>query len=227
VNKDEREGAACMGVLSEEIVKKIRNAAEKNNTTRFTVIFSLYILLLSRFANQEDISCSIINAGRDYEGLIDIVGFFVNAVLFRTRVEYDERFNDFLQRVHTEVLEVSQHQAYPLERVCEDLKMRYPDIPVSFNMLNIGDTDKREKPGMDESPHIPDISDIKFDIELYIVEYKNTIDIIWTYRKNMFHRDSIDFLMKDYIELVEFFSRNPGESYKAYKLSKRKESIWE
>ncbi len=227
VNKDEGEGAACKGVLSEEIVKKIRNVAEKNNTTLFTVIFSLYILLLSRFAHQEDISCSIINAGRDHEALGDIVGFFVNAVLFRTRVEYDECFNDFLQRVHTEVLEVSQHQAYPLERVCEDLKMRYPDIPVSFNMLNIGDTHKMEKPGLDESPHIPDISDVKFDIELYITQYKNAIDIIWTYRKNMFHPDSIDFLMKDYIELVEFFSRNPGESYKAYKLSKRKESIWE
>jgi len=227
VNKDEKEGAACKGVLSEEIVKKIRNVAEKNNTTLFTVIFSLYILLLSRFAHQEDISCSIINAGRDHEALGDIVGFFVNAVLFRTRVEYDECFNDFLQRVHTEVLEMSQHQAYPLERVCEDLRMRYPDIPVSFNMLNIGDTHKMKKPNIDELPHIPDISDVKFDIELYIAEYKNAIDIIWTYRKNMFHPDSIDFLMKDYIELVEFFSRNPDESYKAYKLSKRKESIWE
>ncbi len=227
VNKDEREGAACVGVLSEEIVKKIRNVAEKNNTTLFTVIFSLYILLLSRFADQEDISCSIINAGRDHEALGNIVGFFVNAVLFRTRVEYDEPYNDFLQRVHRDVLEVSQHQAYPLELVCEDLKMRYPDIPVSFNMLNIGDTNKMEKPGIDESPHIPGISDVKFDIELYIAEYKNAIDIIWTYRKNMFHPDSIDFMMKEYIELVEFFSRNPGESYKAHKLSKRKESIWE
>jgi fengycin family lipopeptide synthetase D len=217
-------------MLDEDTLLKLRQIAETNSTTLFTVIFSLYVLLLSRFADREnrrDVMCSIINAGRDHEALADVVGFFVNAVLFKTPVDYEEPFNRFLGRVHNGVLEAFQHQAYPLELVCEDLKMRYPDLPVSFNMLNLGDTHSMKKPGGDDAPQIPDISDIKFDVELYIVEYKNALDIIWTYRKNMFTPGSIDFLMQEYIKLTSFFAGNPGKNYKALKLEKKKETIWE
>jgi non-ribosomal peptide synthetase component F len=167
-------------------------------------------------------------SGREQHALLQkIIGFFVTSVVFKMQVDHDKHFEDFLRQVHQDFMETFQHQGYPLELVCDDLKTRYPDIPVCFNMLNI--QDKTDTLDMDtfKAYHIPDAHDVKFDIEPYVTEYKNGIDIFWSYRKSMFKPTTIEFMIKEYIKILDFFSHHPNKNYKAFKLTKRKETIWE
>ncbi|MCP5047555.1 MAG: hypothetical protein GY940_10310, partial [bacterium] len=120
---NERKGAGYQCFLDNHLVKDLKKVAMDVNTTLFVVMFSIYILFLYRFSNQEDISCSIINAGREHEFLHHIIGFFVNSVLFSIGVDYDEPFQNLLLRINTEVLEIFRHQSYPLELVFEELNL--------------------------------------------------------------------------------------------------------
>jgi hypothetical protein len=182
-------------------------------------MFSIYILMLSKFSNQKDIVCSIIHAGRDHQSCQSVVGFFVNAVLFKIKVQYQEHCNDFLQRVHQEVLGVLQHHQYPVELVFDQLKMRYPDIPVSFNMLNIAGVKNMQKPVMDKPYHMPDTQEVKYDIEVYVTEYEDKIDIYWTYKKEIYAPSTIEFMMKEYAKIADFFTNCSCQSYNDYKKS--------
>jgi amino acid adenylation domain-containing protein len=220
----EEAGYRCM--VNNEVKDRLKKLALDYNTSLFSVMFSAYMIFLSRFSNQEDIVCSIIASGREHLSLHGIIGFFVNSVVFKTFVDKEKSFADFIREMHGDLLEIFKHQTYPLELVCNQLKISYPDVPVSFNMVNIPDQTRLVNMDYFEPYHINNANAVKFDLEPYIVEHKNGIEILWSYRKRMFEPDSIVFMVKEYIKILDFFSRKPHENYNAFKQTKKKKSRW-
>jgi len=217
-------GAAYQWIIDKDTKNQLKHLAQHNHTTLFTVMFSLYLMLLSRLSNQKDVICSIIAAGREHVSLRHVVGFFVNSILFKTHVDDEEGFTDFLLRVNTGVMEIFQHQAYPLELVFKELKMKYPDVPVSLNMLNIQDTAAHLQMEAFKSPqqHMENVQDVKFDIEVYISEYENGLLLYWAYKKSLYDPIDIEYIVGEYIKLVDFFKDNFQHSYAGYKNAKKK-----
>jgi non-ribosomal peptide synthetase component F len=115
------------------------------------------------------------------------------------------------------VLEIFEYQSYPLELVCEELQMRYPDIPVSFNMLNLDDTTSGFELKALQSRHIQETQEVKFDLEPYLTEYKNGIHINWAYRKSLFTPKSIEYMASEYIKLLDYFTSHLNSNYKTYR----------
>ena len=66
---DGRTGAALMTGIDQNLLGKLNQLAYTQNTSLFTVLFAVYMLVLNHFTNQEDIACSIISAGRDHISL--------------------------------------------------------------------------------------------------------------------------------------------------------------
>jgi non-ribosomal peptide synthetase component F len=134
----------------------------------------------------------------------------------------DTGFVELLGRVQNEVLECFHHQSYPLEIIFEKLGMRYPDIPVSFNMVNIPGSREARELEFYTPYHSSEAFDAKFELEPYIIEYQNGIDIRWAYKKSMFDAPAIESFAADYIKFLEFFTGNPGKSYSDFKAAGKK-----
>jgi hypothetical protein len=218
------QGAGYMVRIDEELKEKLKKMAVANNTTLFAVMFSVYIIMLFRFSRQKDIACSIIGAGRDHLSLHNIIGFFVNSILFKIEVQPEEIFSEFLQRVHTHIIETFKAQNYPLELVCRDLKIRYPEISVSFNMLNIQEKAGEQLPAF-EHHHIAQVQDVKFDLEPYVTEYKNAIQMYWVYKRKLFKPENIEHIIEEYIKLLDFFTTGLHKSYKHYQGKGKKQKF--
>jgi acyl transferase domain-containing protein/acyl carrier protein len=206
-------GAGYQCMIGEDLKRHLDRLAEQYHTTLFTVMFSVYLLVLFKISNQEDIGCSIIAAGRDHISLRDIVGLFVNSILFNVHIDSDETFERFLQRMNEDVVQALQYQAHPLEPVFEALNMRFPDVSVSFNMLNMQDITGGRQLEPFEGFHVVDaVQDVKFDLEPYITEYENGIWMWWVYRKSLFEPATIEYIINLYINLLEFFARDSFRS---------------
>ena len=227
VDRKDRIGAYWQFMIDNQLSEKLKKLADTTGTTLFMVMFSTYILLLSRFANQEDIACSIIHSGRSHTAMHKMMGFFVNSILFTTRVDRDENFSDMLRRVSKDTLEVYRYQNYPLELVCEQLKMKYPELSVCFNMLHVmeharGETLEPFEPYLvNDGRH-----DAKFDIETYFCQFKNAIDVRWMYKKNVYKPETMKYMIDEYINILDYFAENPGKSYRDYRQKNNQESIW-
>jgi hypothetical protein len=76
-----------------------------------------------------------------------------------------------------------------------------------------------------ESSHTPGMQNVKFEIELYVSEYCNGIEIVTTYNRNLFNADDVAFMMTKYGKLVEFFARYPFKQLKDYQEGKKKKVI--
>lgn len=201
-NKD-MEGAAYTCMMPYRLKDKLKKIAADNKTTLFTVLFAIYNIFLSKLTSQKEVVCSIIHSGREYRELDPITGYFVNSVIVKCQVEQEEDFRDFLQRLNAGVLETFQHQAYPYELVLEDLKMKFPDIPVSFNMFNIAEPaaeiDSFE-PFHDHSRYA------YFDLETYVFERKNGLVIDMVYKKSLFRAKTIEYIASGFLKLAEFIA---------------------
>jgi len=95
--------------------------------------------------------------------------------------------------------------------------MRYPAVSVGFNMLNLQPFDK----GSDNESEVPspiiETQDVKFDIELYVKEEKYRLFLDWHYRKGAFSQATIEHIASIYVELMDFFTIDPGLSIKDYR----------
>jgi len=204
----------------------LKQVGETSNTTLFMVVFSAFNLLLSRLSGQDTIVCGIPAAGRGHNELQEIMGFFVNTVILKNTVEYNDTFTDFLKQINQTTLEALEHQMYPLERVLDDLKMKFPDISVFFNMLNININTKSIKslPELEISAPftVERVQDAKFPLVLYVKECRDGIDMACHYRKRLFSPERVEYMMQRYSSILKAVATEPGKPLREYVFKKER-----
>jgi acyl carrier protein len=204
----EKSGAGFRCTVNQDIKNRLHLLAREHNTTLFTVLFSMFNLLLSYLSGQQEVALCIISAGREHISLNNIVGYFTTPIIVKNRVDLDEDFDDLLSRINREVLEAFLHQAYPLELAADEMRIAYPDIPAAFNLINMQDISLGIEMDSLSSRHMQVQRDVKFDIVLYITEYKNGIEMQWHYKMSLFKPESIESIAGKYLKLMAEITGN-------------------
>jgi hypothetical protein len=210
------EGAHYRVVLPVDVKDNLYKQAHTHGVSLFAVVFAAANMLLSWLSGARETVCGITAAGREHADLEAIVGFFVNTLIFRCTIDYEETFTDFLRQVSARSLDAQRHQGYPLELVLDDLKMKFPPIPVMFNMLNAADTGNLEAGNIDEWEYNGNAGDVKCDVSFYVTEYKDGIEIRCHYRKRSFERARMEDLVRRYLQLLHSAAADPGKKIKEY-----------
>lgn len=219
-----KESGGYVSYVGEDTKERLIALSSDNNLTMFILMFTVFNILLSRLTGQNEIVCGVPSSGRNHISLYKTVGFFINSIILRNEVSHKESFIDLANKVNNNTLEAFEHQDYPLELVLEEQKMRYPDISVFFNMLNFSSSNNMGTIKSFEDYHIEKVQNAKFDIVIYLMEYENGIEITCNYKKNLFKLSTIQYIMKEYVNLIEFFVNNPSSSLHDLK-KKRKRRI--
>jgi amino acid adenylation domain-containing protein len=222
----EKESAAYGIVIPEEIMLNLKRIATEHKGSLFMVLLAAFNLLLYRITGQEDLLLGVPGAARQHEDLKNIVGFFVNTLILRDKINPDESFIHFLIRVQRNTLRVLEYQSFPLELLFSEFKIRYPEISVFFNMLIFGNTTQKNL-NHDPSYHLQTVQNAKFDIACYLSEYKNGITIETHYPKELFKPITIEKIMRLYRVILEDIASNPekkvGECQ--YSLTRQKKKL--
>jgi fengycin family lipopeptide synthetase D len=209
------ESAAYRWVITGEVTRRLREMAIDYRASLFMVLLAGFNIFLSKITGQSEIIIAIPAAARQHEELKNIAGLFVNTLIIRTRVNAGEDFGDFFKRLLDSTFKMLEHQGIPLELICGQLKIKYPTIPVFFNMVNIG-TGNLEKLTNLEDFHMEKVQDAKFEMVCYVNEYQNGIEINCHYFKNRFKPLSIEKLMKLYEKILDKISAEPAKKIEEY-----------
>jgi amino acid adenylation domain-containing protein/non-ribosomal peptide synthase protein (TIGR01720 family) len=118
------QGATREQPLPATSLAALNDIAARHGTTPFTVFLALVQLLLARLARQDDVIVGVPVAGRSHPASEGMVGFFVNTLPLRARVDLAAAFAGHLAHTAARLVAAQQHQAYPFDRLVEDL-----DIP--------------------------------------------------------------------------------------------------
>src|ERR1700722_1827215 len=115
-----------------ELSRKIRHLARQEGVTLFMALLCSFQLLLSRYVNQHDIAVGTPMAGRDDDEVSDLVGYFVNMVVIRSRFHGDPTVRAALRGVRETCLKAYTHQEVPFARLVQILN---PERAVNQNPL--------------------------------------------------------------------------------------------
>jgi amino acid adenylation domain-containing protein len=115
-------GGRQLFAFPSELVVPLRELARGRGATLYMGLFAAFQVLLHRYSGQDDLVVGSPVAGRDRPEVQDLIGFFVNAVALRGRVEGGEPFGALLDRTRDVCLEAWAHQALPFEKLVEEIQ---------------------------------------------------------------------------------------------------------
>ncbi|WSG58687.1 amino acid adenylation domain-containing protein [Nocardia sp. NBC_01730] len=146
--------------------------ARAHGATLFMVVHAAFAVLLARLSGSDDIAIGTPVAGRGERELDDLIGMFVNTVVFRTRFEPGESFTALLGKQRESDLQAFAHADVPFERLVEVLNpprstAHHPLFQVGLSFQNVARA-ALELPGLVVSGVDADLDVSQFDLHLIV-----------------------------------------------------------
>ncbi|WP_278265689.1 non-ribosomal peptide synthetase [Nocardia sp. AG03] len=145
-----------------------------HGATLFMTVHTALAVVLAGLSGTGDIAIGTPVAGRGDAVLDDLIGMFVNTVVFRTRVDGTASFAQQLVRQRDEDLRAFAHADVPFERLVEVLDparstARHPLFQVGLSFQNLAEV-RMELPGVTVASVEPDRALSQFDLHLILAD---------------------------------------------------------
>jgi hypothetical protein len=132
-------GAKIPFTLPMELLAGALTLSRAERTTLYTTMLAAYNVFLLAFTGQEDILVATPFAGRDEPETQGLIGFFINTVVVRIRLNTGLTFLDVIRRARESVLGAQDHQLTPMDELMEVLQFprdlsRMPIAQVNFRL---------------------------------------------------------------------------------------------
>jgi len=158
-------GAVYKFEMPGALSSQIEAFCDQNKLTPYMVTLGAWQLLLSRYANTNDVVVGAPVAGRDRGETQDLIGFFVNLLMMRLKLDASLTVGDFFQRVRAMVLDGFGHQDLPIDMLMDEMEIERqpgysPLAQAAFQLINAkaGDDGKAMGVGPLEVSEIPSSS---------------------------------------------------------------------
>jgi amino acid adenylation domain-containing protein len=204
-------GASLCFLLPSETARSLRQLGERQDATVFMTLLAVLDALLYRWTGQKDLVVGTDIANRNHGELEELMGFFVNVLALRVRVEHGISFLDLLGKVRETALEAYANQDLPFEEVLREMKA-HRNHPPLFNVFFLTDSaaaDALELPGVTITAS-RSISGIAVrDLALYATEVPDGISMTWSYKADLFGAAMIERLSRQFRALVAGILADP------------------
>jgi amino acid adenylation domain-containing protein len=208
------DAGACQISLSPEQTTALKRLSQGNQATLFMTMLAIFATLLQRYSGQDDVVLGSPIANRQEEQLEQLIGFFVNSLVLRVRVNPAQSFSELLSGVRKVALDSYRHQDLPFERLVEELSpQRSLNKTPLYQVLFLLQNAPMQAPALQglEIEHLPGEGlHTHFDMELQAMEHGDTMGLFWVYNRDLFDRWRIEQMARHYKRLVDAAISEPN-----------------
>lgn len=131
-NKTTKAGAVLRQSISRVDPRKLRRLCQRLGITMQSVTLAAWHLVLVRLTKNFDVNFGLVLSGRDSEEAESLIFPTFNTVVFRACCLDEVESDEFLRRIHQRLIEIYEHQHFPLS---ESLKIARNRQNVIFDSL--------------------------------------------------------------------------------------------
>ena len=201
--------------LNADLTQQLKRLSQESGTTLFMTMLAAFALLLSRYSRQQDIVVGSAIANRNRREIESLIGFFVNTLALRTKLQGNPTFLELLQRVKQVTLDAYDHQDLPFEKLVDELGLErslshHPLFQVAFG-LQSGTPEKLEIPGLTLSRFEWENTTTLFDLSLIFRETPQGLTGEWEYASDLFEAETIQRMAEHFQVLLKQIIANPNQ----------------
>lgn len=200
--------------------KALVELARATNTTLFMVVHTALAVFLARMSGTNDIAIGTPIAGRGEAALDDLVGMFVNTMVFRTSVGSGDSFDNLLAQNRERDIAGFGHSDVPFERLVEVLNpvrstARHPLFQVGLSFQNLAPLSV-ELPGLTVTGVEYEGQISQFDLHLIVTDHYDGhgqptgVTGYLTYAKDLFEASTIERFVERFLRTLRAVTRDPS-----------------
>jgi len=207
-------GAMERCTIAAPLMEAVKELGRSEGVTPYMLLLAVFQVLLYRYSGQDEIVVGGATNTRSRPELEPLIGYFLNAMVLRTRVDGDLSFRDFLGHVKSTVLGALAHSDIPFDAIVRELAPKrdsshHPLFQVLFSM----------RPPFSDFPAGWDVTDMEihsgassFDLFVEFSEHAQSIAGRFVYSTDLFDRATILRLQGHFQILLERLLADPDQS---------------
>jgi amino acid adenylation domain-containing protein len=206
-------GALYMTHFGKGMLERLSELCRAEDATLFMGLLAGFNTLLHRYTGQEDILVGSPIAGRTRVETEQLIGFFVNTLALRSRIEPGMTFRQLVRQVRETTLGAYAHQDIPFEKVVEAVhpNRNAGHVPLVQTVFTLNNEIAGEDvfPGLKAEQIEVDSGTAKFDLTVVTRQTKDGLAVFAEYKTDLFHHEAIERLMLHWKNLLERAAANP------------------
>lgn len=209
------EGARRVAVLPVPLVARMRELAREHDATPYMMLLATYVAMLHRYSGQDDIVVGSPTVGRLQSETEDLIGYFANTLVLRTKLDGDPTFAELIGRVRDTAFGAYENQDVPFEKIVLELQRgrTLSHAPLFQAVLTMEDTvpGALELDGVTVEAIPVAEGATKFDLTMLVAEQTDGLRLALWYRTDRFAAATIDRMLAAFRDLLEAMVANPAQ----------------
>ncbi len=212
-----------------ELLRRAEDFAQSQGATSFMVLLAAFQMLLHRLTGEQDLVVGTDTAGRDRNELEGLIGFFVNVLPLRSRIETDTLFADLVKLTRQTTLDAFEHDALPFDRIVEAVgtprDRRFNPLVQSLFVLQNVPGGQFDLPGLEVEllPQRDRYS--KFDMALFLEPRGGMLAGEWVFATALFEAATIQGFAESWLALLTEALDAPQTPVSQFVLPSRQEAV--
>ncbi|CAF1230222.1 unnamed protein product [Adineta steineri] len=127
-------GYSTAFTIDQDVVESMMLFTSTNNVTMFSLSLACYYTFLFKLTNHDDDLCVVSSAAnRPEKELQDMIGMFVNLLLYRIKIDPNTTFKHLVQQVQHLSTEILEHASLPYQQIIDSQGKREINVlPSTF-----------------------------------------------------------------------------------------------
>jgi len=206
-------GAHLTTQLDSDLTRQLNALSRQQGCTLFMTLLTAFNVLLYRYSGQNDLLIGSPVANRTHSQTENMIGFFVNNLVLRTRIPAKIRFSDLLKQVRHTALGAYAHQDIPFEHLVEHLKLERslshsPLFQVMFALQN-NEVTELNLPELDIQQLCSELPVSPFDLTLSVKENNGQLTLFWEYATDLFSGERMQRIAGHFATLLANIVQQP------------------
>ncbi len=202
--------------VSREVADSLKQLSSKEGVTLFTVLLAAFNVLLSRYANQNDLMVFTSVPSRTRAEIRNLIGLFSNFIPLRMQLNSNQQFSDLLIQAQEVYSGALGHQDMPFEYILKELQSEQKVTKNSlFQTLFIFENATKKPLRLANTSVTPlnlTTGLTKFDLTLFVEEKQGELSGSIRYKSAMYDTSMIEQMIGQYKEILKQLVKYPNQT---------------
>ncbi|MCS4310434.1 amino acid adenylation domain-containing protein [Pseudomonas sp. BIGb0381] len=205
--RDSAGGAALDFQLPAATLARLEALQRDSGLSLFMLLLTVYAAVLQRETQGRDLVIGTDVANREHPATEALIGFFVNLLALRIRLQPELSFREQAALVRDVCLDAFAWQDTPFEQVveCLDLPRGANQHPLLQTLFVLDNTPRqpRRLGNLEVTPVSREQQHSKFDMALFATPDGDALSLRWVYRTSLFRPATIERLRDSFLALLD------------------------